>query len=68
MNYRLGPLGFPQGVEAGQKKLLNLALADQLAALEWIQENIQTFGGDKTKVYCCTAGLPDVDHNHNVVL
>lgn len=50
MNYRLGPLGFPQGAEAGQKKILNLALEDQLAALEWIQENIGQFGGDKSKV------------------
>ncbi|PPQ85748.1 hypothetical protein CVT25_003066 [Psilocybe cyanescens] len=50
MNYRLGPLGFPQGVEAGQRKVLNLALEDQLVALEWIQENIGNFGGDKSKV------------------
>ncbi|KAH9476837.1 Lipase 1 [Psilocybe cubensis] len=50
MNYRLGPLGFPQGAEAGQKKILNLALEDQLTALEWIQENIGQFGGDKSKV------------------
>ncbi|KAF9545226.1 esterase 1 [Agrocybe pediades] len=49
-NYRLGPLGFPQGREAAQRGELNLALRDQLAALEWVQANIGTFGGDKEKV------------------
>ncbi|KAF9045371.1 esterase 1 [Panaeolus papilionaceus] len=49
-NYRLGPLGFPQGQEADNKKALNLALKDQLAALEWVQANIEFFGGDKKKV------------------
>lgn len=50
MNYRLGPLGFPQGVEAGERGILNLGLKDQLACLEWIQANIGAFGGDKRKV------------------
>ncbi|KAJ4485298.1 esterase 1 [Lentinula aciculospora] len=49
-NYRLGPLGFPQGQEAADRKVLNLALHDQIAALTWVQENIGAFGGDKTKV------------------
>ncbi|KIJ53053.1 hypothetical protein M422DRAFT_156034 [Sphaerobolus stellatus SS14] len=49
-NYRLGPLGFPQGLEADKRGALNLALRDQLAALEWVQANIGTFGGDKRKV------------------
>ena len=49
-NYRLGPLGFPQGNEAAARGALNLGLKDQLAALEWIQANIGAFGGDKTKV------------------
>uniref|UniRef100_A0A0W0F594 Carboxylesterase type B domain-containing protein n=1 Tax=Moniliophthora roreri TaxID=221103 RepID=A0A0W0F594_MONRR len=49
-NYRLGPLGFPQGAEAQRRDVLNLALSDQVAALEWVQRNIGTFGGDKTKV------------------
>ncbi|KAJ8473164.1 hypothetical protein ONZ45_g16397 [Pleurotus djamor] len=50
MNYRLGPLGFPQGQEAANRGALNLALKDQLAALQWVQSNIGAFGGDKTKV------------------
>ncbi|KAJ7436854.1 extracellular triacylglycerol lipase precursor [Mycena latifolia] len=49
-NYRLGPLGFPQGQEADNRGALNLALKDQLAALEWVQLHIGTFGGDKDKV------------------
>ncbi|KAG7445282.1 esterase 1 [Guyanagaster necrorhizus] len=49
-NYRLGPLGFPQGQEAADRGQLNLGVRDQLAALEWVQENIGLFGGDKTKV------------------
>ncbi|KAJ7450829.1 extracellular triacylglycerol lipase precursor [Mycena latifolia] len=49
-NYRLGPLGFPQGQEADNRGSLNLALKDQLTALEWVQLHIGTFGGDKDKV------------------
>jgi carboxylesterase type B len=50
-NYRLGPLGFPQGQEADNRGALNLALRDQLAALEWVQLHIGAFGGDKDKVH-----------------
>lgn len=50
INYRLGPLGFPQGTEAAQNNILNLGLHDQLVALEWVQKNIDIFGGDKAKV------------------
>ncbi|KAF7343254.1 Carboxylic ester hydrolase [Mycena venus] len=49
-NYRLGPLGFPQGQEADNRGSLNLGLKDQLTALEWVQLHIETFGGDKSKV------------------
>ncbi|KAK0447147.1 extracellular triacylglycerol lipase precursor [Armillaria borealis] len=49
-NYRIGPLGFPQGQEADDRGQLNLGVRDQLTALEWVQENIGLFGGDKTKV------------------
>lgn len=53
VNYRLGPLGFPMGDEAArQAGVLNLGLKDQLVALQWIQKNIASFGGDKNKVCC----------------
>jgi acetylcholinesterase len=50
MNYRLGPLGFPQGPEAITRASLNLGLQDQWVALEWVQNNIAFFGGDPSKV------------------
>ncbi len=52
LNYRLGVQGFwhlseqfPQLAESG-----NLGMLDQIAALEWVQENIAAFGGDPAKV------------------
>ncbi|THH14881.1 hypothetical protein EW146_g5513 [Bondarzewia mesenterica] len=50
LNYRLGPLGFPQGPEAEARGSLNIGLCDQWAAFEWIQTNIRNFGGDPDKV------------------
>ena len=50
INYRLGPLGFPQGPEAVERGVLNLGLYDQWTALEWVQVNIASFGGDPCKV------------------
>ncbi|KAH9977926.1 Alpha/Beta hydrolase protein [Lactifluus volemus] len=49
MNYRLGPLGFPQGPEAMTRASLNLGLQDQWVALEWVRNNIASFGGDPSK-------------------
>ncbi|KAJ7764618.1 esterase 1 [Mycena maculata] len=49
-NYRLGPLGFPQGSEASENGILNLGLQDQLACLEWVQHCIKAFGGDPSRV------------------
>lgn len=52
INYRLGPLGFiclPElAAEAGHTG--NYAFFDQLSALEWVQRNIASFGGDPANV------------------
>ncbi|KAF9001315.1 Alpha/Beta hydrolase protein [Cyathus striatus] len=49
-NYRLGPLGFLGGSEIKSAKVGNLGVRDQLFALEWVQTNIDAFGGDASKV------------------
>ena len=53
-NYRVGPFGFmahpllseesPNGVSG------NYGMLDQIAALEWVQENVEAFGGDPDNV------------------
>ncbi|OCB90794.1 esterase 1 [Sanghuangporus baumii] len=49
-NYRVGPLGFPQGGEAENLGVTNLGNKDVRAALTWVQNNIGSFGGDQNKV------------------
>jgi para-nitrobenzyl esterase len=52
ISYRLGALGFlylPPGVR-GEEAVANLGLQDQIAALEWVRENIAAFGGDPDNV------------------
>ncbi|KAG8749917.1 hypothetical protein FRC12_013164 [Ceratobasidium sp. 428] len=50
INYRLGLYGFPPGQAAADAGALNLGLKDQRLALEWVQSNIEYFGGDRNKV------------------
>src|SRR3954462_15194922 len=53
VNYRVGSLGFmahpglqtEQGGASG-----NYGIQDQIAALQWVRDNIKAFGGDATKV------------------
>jgi carboxylesterase type B len=51
LNYRLGAMGWLSGpsFQAGGG-VSNLGLYDQRFALEWVQENIHLFGGDKNRV------------------
>jgi para-nitrobenzyl esterase len=52
INYRVGVLGFVNFGEAlGLPQIPgNLGLRDQIAALEWVRDNIAGFGGDPAKV------------------
>ena len=53
VNYRLGSLGWlgHPGLAAGpDAPAANWGLLDQIAALEWVQENIAAFGGDPGRV------------------
>ncbi len=47
LNYRLGALGF---LYAGEDSPPNRGLLDQIAALRWVQDNIERFGGDPSNV------------------
>jgi len=48
LNYRLGALGWFRAPTLGVNG--NFGVADQLAALRWVQTNIAAFGGDPTHV------------------
>ncbi|PKL60793.1 MAG: carboxylesterase family protein [Methanomicrobiales archaeon HGW-Methanomicrobiales-4] len=53
-NYRVGALGFlahPQlDIESTHNSSGNYGLLDQISALEWVQRNIESFGGDPSRV------------------
>jgi carboxylesterase type B len=50
MNYRLQGWGFLAGNDIRGQGLLNLGIQDQRLALQWIQDNIDAFGGDRRRV------------------
>lgn len=53
INYRLGILGFLHLGEMGGEEYAtsgNCGIQDQVAALQWVQENIAAFGGDPNNV------------------
>ena len=54
VNYRVGAFGFlahPElSKESGGKGSGNYGLLDQIAALQWVKENIASFGGDPDNV------------------
>jgi para-nitrobenzyl esterase len=54
INYRLGAFGYlahPELTQSSSRHTSgNYGLLDQIAALEWIRDNIDAFGGDPTRV------------------
>ena len=53
INYRLGALGFLHLADLGGEEFAstgNLGLLDQVAALRWVRDNIEAFGGDPGNV------------------
>lgn len=50
VNYRLGVLGFLQLGDLESPELANYALTDLSQALHWVKRNIESFGGDPSKV------------------
>lgn len=50
INYRLGIFGFAKSEALRDEGSLNAGLKDQRLALEWIRDNIASFGGDPSKV------------------
>jgi len=53
INYRLGALGFLHLADFGGKEKdlsSNCGLLDQIAALEWVRDNIAAFGGDPDNI------------------
>lgn len=76
INYRLGALGWLASPELAEDQGLdavgNYGIADQIAALEWVQTNIRAFGGDPDNVtifgesagaisVCALLGAPTAD-------
>ncbi|KAK7414983.1 hypothetical protein QQX98_006216 [Neonectria punicea] len=50
VNYRVAGFGFMPGKEIQEDGAGNIGLLDQRMGLEWVADNIATFGGDPTKV------------------
>ncbi|WWC86554.1 uncharacterized protein L201_001431 [Kwoniella dendrophila CBS 6074] len=49
-NYRLGGFGFVSGPQFAKSGSGNLGATDVTTALQWVQENIEAFGGDPKRV------------------
>ncbi|AEA28044.1 carboxylesterase/lipase family protein [Pseudonocardia benzenivorans] len=50
VNYRLAAEGFLFLDDSAEAGVANLGLQDQVAALEWVRDNISAFGGDPDRV------------------
>jgi len=65
INYRLGALGWIAGPSVEKEGVTNLGLWDQRFALQWVQDNIHLFGGDKKQVNAWgeSAGASSILHH-----
>lgn len=61
INFRLGPFGFLFYPGVNEE---NLSIEDQMLALKWIRDNIQSFGGDPQRVtlFGQSAGANSIVH------
>ncbi|KAM0553183.1 hypothetical protein ACHAPJ_007470 [Fusarium lateritium] len=64
-NYRIGALGFLPSSLSAKEGVLNLGLKDQILMMEWVQENIEAFGGDPNNVtlFGLSAGAHSIGHH-----
>jgi para-nitrobenzyl esterase len=61
VNYRLRLFGWLRGVDVCGESLPstgNNGLYDQLAALEWVRDEIAAFGGDPANMTVCSGNRP----------
>jgi len=47
---RIGALGFLPSKLTFEEDIVNIGLHDQVFLLQWVQDNIESFGGDKEDV------------------
>jgi para-nitrobenzyl esterase len=69
-NYRLGRLGFfahPALTAADEGRLGNYGLLDQVAALQWVQRNIASFGGDADRVTIMGESAGGISVMHHLI-
>ncbi|TVY59613.1 Lipase, partial [Lachnellula suecica] len=64
-NYRIGALGFLPSKLSFEENIVNLGLHDQVFLLQWVQDNIESFGGDKNDVttFGLSAGAHSIGHH-----
>ncbi|KAE8452649.1 hypothetical protein EG329_013908 [Mollisiaceae sp. DMI_Dod_QoI] len=61
----IGALGFLPSKLTFEEDIVNLGLHDQVFLLQWVQDNIETFGGDKNDVtiFGLSAGAHSIGHH-----
>ncbi|CAH0040375.1 unnamed protein product [Clonostachys solani] len=64
-NYRIGALGFLPSTVAAKEGVLNLGLKDQVVMMEWVRDNVKSFGGDPNNVTLIglSAGAHSIGHH-----